>query len=87
VLTPGWYVGIIDAIDDGIPFEVKMGELTKRLGEQMAREKELDEEIRRQLKKIGFEIEQAFQIEVSIPSNFERLRKVKYRIDYFTLNQ
>lgn len=54
VLTPGRYVGIIDAIDDGIPFEDKMNELTKTLGEQMIREKELDEEIKRQLAKIGF---------------------------------
>lgn len=54
VLTPGRYVGIVDAIDDGIPFEDKMNELTKKLGEQMAREKELDEEIRVQLAKIGF---------------------------------
>ncbi len=56
VLTPGRYVGIVDAVDDGIPFEVKMKELTTKLGEQMAREKELDEEIKRQLAKIGFEL-------------------------------
>ncbi len=59
VLTPGRYVGIVDAVDDGIPFEVKMGELTKKLGEQMAREKELDEEIRAQLAKIGFIIRES----------------------------
>ncbi len=56
VLTPGRYVGITDAIDDGIPFEDKMNELIKKLSEQMAREKELDEEIKRQLGKIGFTI-------------------------------
>lgn len=56
VLTPGRYVGIADVEDDGIPFEEKMAELTKELGEQMAREKELDEEIRKQLAKIGFSI-------------------------------
>lgn len=55
-LTPGRYVGIVDAVDDGIPFEVKMKELTTKLSEQMAREKELDEEIKRQLAKIGFEL-------------------------------
>jgi len=54
VLTPGRYVGITDVIDDGIPFEDKMNILTKTLGEQMAREKELDEEIKKQLAKIGF---------------------------------
>ena len=54
VLTPGRYVGITDAINDGIPFADKMNELTTKLGEQMAREKELDEEIKIQLAKIGF---------------------------------
>lgn len=56
VLTPGRYVGITDVIDDGIPFEDKMRELTAKLSEQMKKEKELDEEIKKQLAKIGFEI-------------------------------
>lgn len=56
VLTPGRYVGITDAIDDGIPFEDKMRDLTAKLSEQMKKEKELDEEIKQQLAKIGFEI-------------------------------
>lgn len=33
-----------------------MAVLTKELGDQMAREKELDEEIKKQLAKIGFPI-------------------------------
>lgn len=56
VLTPWRYVGITDAIDDGIPFEDKMNELTAQLSEQMAQEKALDEEIKKQLAKIGFVI-------------------------------
>jgi type I restriction enzyme M protein len=56
VLTPGRYVGIVEAEDDGIPFEEKMNDLVKTLGEQMRREKELDEEIKAQLAKIGFSI-------------------------------
>ncbi|MGL4759556.1 MAG: N-6 DNA methylase [Patescibacteria group bacterium] len=56
VLTPGRYVGTPDAIDDGIPFEVKMAELTKVLKEQMAREEELNKEIKVQLGKIGVEL-------------------------------
>lgn len=56
VLTPGRYVGITDAIDDGIPFADKMRELTTKLGEQMRQEKLLDEEIKNQLAKIGFEV-------------------------------
>lgn len=56
VLTPGRYVGITDAIDDGIPFEDKMRDLTAKLREQMRKEKELDEEIKRQLAKIGFNL-------------------------------
>jgi type I restriction enzyme M protein len=54
VLTPGRYVGITDTIDDGIPFEDKMNALTKILSEQMEKEKELNEEIKKQLGKIGF---------------------------------
>ncbi len=54
VLTPGRYVGIKDEEDDGIPFEEKMAELTKTLSEQMAEEKRLDEEIKKQLENIGF---------------------------------
>lgn len=56
VLTPGRYVGIPDAIDDGIPFEDKMKKLTDQLREQIAKEKELNEEIKRQLGKVGFEL-------------------------------
>ncbi len=56
VLTPGRYVGITEAEDDGIPFEEKMKELTKTLAEQMAKEQEMNENIKEQLKKIGFSL-------------------------------
>jgi type I restriction enzyme M protein len=54
VLTPWRYVGITDIVDDGIPFEDKMNALTAELSAQMMQEKELDEEIKRQLAKMGF---------------------------------
>jgi type I restriction enzyme M protein len=57
VLTPGRYVGIKDEEDDGIPFADKMRELTTKLAEQMKEEKRLDEEIKQQLKKVGFNLE------------------------------
>ncbi len=56
VLTPGRYVGIIDAIDDGIPFEEKMNKLTATLKEQMDKEQAMNEEIKKQLAKIGFSL-------------------------------
>lgn len=56
VLTPGRYVGITEAEDDGIPFEEKMKTLTEKLADQMSKEKELNEEIKKQLKKIGFNL-------------------------------
>lgn len=53
VLTPGRYVGIPDEIDDGIPFEKKIADLTTTLKQQMEKEEELNEEIKKQLGKIG----------------------------------
>ena len=57
VLTPGRYVGIEEAEDDGISFEEKMTELTKILSEQFKKSRELEEEIKKQLASIGFEVE------------------------------
>jgi len=57
VLTPGRYVGIKEEEDDGIPFEEKMKQLTAKLAEQMKKEKELDEEIKKQLANVGFKLE------------------------------
>lgn len=56
VLTPGRYVGIKEQEDDGIPFEDKMKVLTEKLAEQMAKEEEMNNEIKKQLEKIGFKI-------------------------------
>lgn len=56
VLTPGRYVGIEDEIDDGIPFADKIAGLTATLASQMAEEKKLDEEIKKQLKNVGFDL-------------------------------
>lgn len=56
VLTPWRYVGIPDEIDDWIPFEEKIKELTNKLSEQMKKEKELDEEIKKQLSNIGINL-------------------------------
>ena len=56
VLTPGRYAGVADEIDDGIPFADKMGKLTATLKEQMSEEARLNDEIKTQLKKVGFEI-------------------------------
>lgn len=56
VLTPGRYVGIPEEEDDGIPFEEKMGALTAQLAAQMQEAAQLDEEIKIQLAKVGFEI-------------------------------
>jgi type I restriction enzyme M protein len=56
VLTPGRYVGITDEKDDGIPFDEKMAELTKKLKEQIEEEKRLNEKIKESLESIGFEM-------------------------------
>ena len=54
VLTPGRYVGIPDEVDDGIPFETKMADLTATLKAQIDKEAELNTEIEKQLANIGF---------------------------------
>ncbi len=56
VLTPGRYVGIPDEEDDGIPFEDKMTDFLGQLREQMKQEQVLNEEIKKQLKNIGFDL-------------------------------
>lgn len=56
ILTPGRYVGIEEVEDDGEPFEEKMARLTGELSEMFAKSHELEEEIRRKLGAIGYEI-------------------------------
>lgn len=56
ILTPGRYVGIEEQEDDGEPFEEKMNRLTSELSELFVRSHELEEEIRKKLGAIGFEI-------------------------------
>ena len=56
VLTPGRYVGVADAEEDGEPFEEKMIRLTGELSELFAESRRAEEEIRRQLASIGFEV-------------------------------
>jgi len=54
VLTPGRYVGIPDEVEDDVSFEDRMSALTMALGEQMSEGQLLDEEIKKQLAKVGF---------------------------------
>ena len=54
VLTPGRYVGAEKIVDDGVPFEEKMAELSAELYEQMAEAEELDATIRQNLEVLGY---------------------------------
>ena len=56
VLTPGRYVGIEKIEDDGMPFEEKMKQLTEELSKQMKESNELDNEIKKVLGAIGYDI-------------------------------
>ncbi|MFA7617177.1 MAG: N-6 DNA methylase, partial [Weeksellaceae bacterium] len=56
ILTPGRYIDFKAVEDDGIAFEEKMKTLTSTLAEQMHKANELDESIKTNLAKIGFEI-------------------------------
>lgn len=56
VLTPGRYVGVEETEDDGIPFEEKMKNITSELSKQFEESHKLEEEIRKNLKAIDYEI-------------------------------
>lgn len=56
ILTPGRYVGIEEQEDDGEPFEEKMTRLTSELSDMFKKSHELEDEIRKKLKTIGYEI-------------------------------
>ena len=56
ILTPGRYVGIEEQEDDGEPFEEKMTRLTSELSEMFKKSHELEDEIRKKLGAIGYEI-------------------------------
>jgi type I restriction enzyme M protein len=57
ILTPGRYVGIAEQEDDGEPFDEKMKRLTTELSGLFAESHRLEDEIKKQLGSIGFEIE------------------------------
>lgn len=56
ILTPGRYVGIEQQEDDGEPFDVKMKRLTFELSNMFEKSHELEEEIRKKLGAIGYEV-------------------------------
>jgi type I restriction enzyme M protein len=56
VLTPGRYVGIPDEVEDEVSFEDRMELLTAELSQQMRESEILDQEIKKQLAKVGFEL-------------------------------
>ena len=56
ILTPGRYVGIEEQEDDGEPFDDKMKRLTSELSDMFKKSHELEEEIRKKLGAIGYEV-------------------------------
>lgn len=56
VLTPGRYVGAAAREADGEPFEAKMGRLTATLREQFAEGARLEEVIRQNFARLGYEL-------------------------------
>ena len=56
ILTPGRYVGIEEQEEDGEPFVEKLGRLTAELSELFAKSHELEDEIRKRLGAIGYEL-------------------------------
>ena len=56
ILTPGRYVGSEEQADDGEPFDDKMKRLTSELSDMFRKSHELEEEIRKKLGAIGYEV-------------------------------
>lgn len=56
IITPGRYVGIPDAEDDGEPFEGKMARLTGEIAKCFEESNRLQEQIKKNLEAIGYEI-------------------------------
>jgi type I restriction enzyme M protein len=56
VLTPGRYVGFAEEEDDGVPFAEKMQGLTGMLKEQFEESARLEEEIKKSLAGLGYEV-------------------------------
>ena len=56
ILTPGRYVGIEEQEDDGEPFGDKMKRLTSELSEMFTQSNTLQDEIKKNLASIGFEV-------------------------------
>lgn len=56
ILTPGRYVGIEEQEDDGEPFDEKMKRLTSELSTMFDKSHELEDEIRKKLGAIGYEV-------------------------------
>lgn len=56
ILTPGRYVGVEDVEEDDEAFEEKMKRLTEELSGQFKKSDQLEVEIKKNLKSIGFEI-------------------------------
>ena len=55
VLTPGRYVGVEEQENDDVPFEEKMTKLTQELSKQFKESHKLEEEIKENLKNIGYD--------------------------------
>lgn len=56
ILTPGRYVGFAEEEEDPEEFEEKMRKLTKELAQQFEESKRLEEEIKNNLKGLGYEL-------------------------------
>jgi type I restriction enzyme M protein len=56
ILTPGRYVGLPDEEDDGEPFEEKMDRLTTELSALFEEGDKLQEEVKKQLGGIGYDV-------------------------------
>lgn len=55
-LTPGRYIGATDVEDDDEAFEEQMARLTLELSALFGRGRELEEDVRTQLERVGYDV-------------------------------
>lgn len=76
-LTPGRYIGATDVEDDDEAFEEQMARLTLELSAPFGRGRELEEDVRTQLERVGYDVSEAILMRLAEFADLNPLRPLK----------